>query len=263
MNTTFDVILLAVLQGIAEFLPISSSGHLVIAQNLIGLQEKGILIEVALHTGTLISVLVFYREIIIKTILGLTKGTKESWMLALNTILSSVPAVLFYLTCRHFVEDTFENIHGVGCSLLFTGTLLTMLRFVPIGKALVTPWRAMVIGLAQAIAILPGVSRSGMTIMAARVTGVSGMQAAEFSFIASIPLIAGATLLEVLKHFSGAPEAQLNGAISLPVLLMGAAIASVTGYFALVVLVRLLRSGHFWVFGPYCLAAGAATLIFL
>ena len=263
MNTTFDVILLALLQGIAEFLPISSSGHLVIAQKLIGLQEEGILIEVALHTGTLISVLVFYREIIINALVGLVKGARESWLLALNTLLSSIPAVIFYLTCKHFVEGTFENIHGVGCSLLFTGTLLTALRFVPIGKARVTPWRAVAIGLAQAIAILPGVSRSGMTIMAARFTGVSGTQAAEFSFIASIPLIVGATLLEVLKHFSGAPDAQLNGSISLPVLVMGALLAGITGYFALILLVRLLRSGHFWLFGPYCIAAGIATLVFL
>lgn len=262
MNTFFDVILLALLQGIAEFLPISSSGHLVIAQKLIGLEEKGILIEVALHTGTLISVLFFYREILIKALVGLTKGARESWMLALNTVLSSIPAALFYLTCKHFVDGTFENIHGVGWSLIFTGTLLTTLRFVPIGKTIVTPWRAVVIGIAQAVAILPGISRSGMTIMAARFTGVSGTQAAEFSFIASIPLIAGATLLEVLKQFSGTADVQ-SATLSLPVLVMGALLAGITGYFALSILVRLLRSGHFWLFGPYCLAAGTATLILL
>lgn len=262
MNLTIDVILLALLQGIAEFLPISSSGHLVIAQKLIGLHEEGIHLEVALHAGTLISVIFFYREPILRVMSGLIKGARESWMFALNIVLAAIPAVLFYALCHKFVDNAFKNVHGVGASLIFTGCILSALRLIPIGKTIVTPWRAMVIGIAQAIAILPGVSRSGMTIASARFTGVSGVHAAEFSFLVSIPLIAGATGLELIKSLMQKAPAT-DAVIPFSILLTGAIVAGITGYFALVFLVRLLRGGHFWLFGPYCILAGLATLLFL
>lgn len=259
MSTTLDVLILAVLQGIAEFLPVSSSGHLVIGQKLLGLEQQGVRLEIALHAGTLLAVMFFYRGIIAKTLAGLFRRERESWNLAINLVIAAVPAAVAYLLFKKPLDDAQESIRVVGYSLLFTGAVLTLLRFAPKREGAVTPFRALMIGLAQAVALLPGVSRSGMTIAAARYQGVAPATAAEFSFLVSIPLIGGATALQALK--SGGPS--VAGAVPAWELFVGAVVAGVIGYFALVWLVRLLNSGFFWCFGPYCLLAGAATLIYL
>jgi undecaprenyl-diphosphatase len=181
--------------------------------------------------------------------------------MALYIVISGIPAVMFYLLCKKHVDAAFEDPSVVGVALIFTGIVLTSLRWIPNRDELNTFWRATFIGIAQAIAILPGVSRSGMTISAARFSGISPEKSAEFSFLASIPLIAGATLKKLLETLQETP-ASTEATLSPLLLLMGAGIAALVGYFALAFLVKTLRGRYFWCFGIYCLIAGSCTILF-
>ena len=253
-----EVTILALLQGVAEFLPISSSGHLVIAQNVLGVNESGMRLDVFLHLGTLVAIVVYYW----RTILHLAvPRRKEDLVYVAKIIISALPAVLFYFSFRGWIDSLFENAKMVGALLMFTGAVVLGTRYLPRGGRDVSFLRAIMMGAAQAIALLPGVSRSGMTIASARAGRVDAAKAAEFSFLMSAPLIAGASLLELVKSFSSATPAQ--GAIGWPLTLYGAAVAAVTGYFSLALLVKTLRGKGFWLFGAYCLAAGLLTLIML
>jgi undecaprenyl-diphosphatase len=261
METTFQVIILAILQGIAEFLPISSSGHLVLGQAILGLKTPGITLEVALHAGTLISTLIYYRKEILNILKGVFSGYRESYLLVTQMLLSALPAVLFYLLCKDRIEGTFENPKVVGIALLFTGCVLLALRWIPVQDKRLSLGRAIFIGIAQAIAILPGVSRSGMTISAARMSGISPEKAAEFSFLASIPLIAGACLKKLIEACTETPAPDA-WALSPLLLIVSICVSAIVGYFALSALVRILRGRFFWCFGLYCLLAGCCTLLF-
>ncbi len=261
MDTTFQVIILSILQGIAEFLPISSSGHLVLGQAILGLKAQGITLEVALHSGTLLSTLIYYRKEILNILKGIFSGCRESYQLITQMVVSAVPAVLFYLLCKDHIEGTFENPKVVGIALLFTGCVLLALRWIPVQDKPLSVGRALFIGLAQAIAVLPGVSRSGMTISAARMSGISPEKSAEFSFLASIPLIAGACLKKLLEACTETPAPDAGG-LSPLLLIAGICVSTIVGYFALSALVRILRGRYFWCFGLYCLLAGCCTLLF-
>ena len=262
MNDTLTVFILSVLQGVAEFLPISSSGHLVLGKHLLGLESPGARLEIALHVGTLFSVMAFYRERIIGLIKGMFAGCKESWWMVGNIMISTIPAVIFYVLCHKAVDETFESTRFVGAALVFTGVVLCAMQWFSrkVKDGEVTLPRAVAVGIAQAVAILPGISRSGMTISMARITGVAPEKAAEFSFLMSMPLIAGAVLKDAL--FSESAEVAQVG-VSFGLLLAGAIIAGIVGYFSLMWLVRLLRGQHFWMFGVYCLIAGCLSLLFL
>ena len=137
-------------------------------------------------------------------------------------------------------------------------------KFLPRGKGEVSFFRAVCMGVAQAVAILPGVSRSGMTLAAARASGVEAGKSAEFSFLMSAPPIAGAALLEIAKAFRAAEPALSDvaaaGEVSWVLCAVGAVVAAVVGYFALALLLKSLKSDKFWLFGPYCLLAGAIVL---
>jgi len=261
MSDAIRVLILSVLQGVTEFLPVSSSGHLVLGKHLLGLESPGTRLEVALHVGTMLSVMVFYRKAIIGLVKGVFARDKESWRMAINLAASAIPAIVFYFLFRKAIDETFESTRFVGAALIFTGVVLCAVRWVSGKVGEVTLPRAIATGVAQALAILPGVSRSGMTISAARMTGVAPEKAAEFSFLMSLPLIAGATLKEAL-HSSPAPD-MAQAQVSLGLLVLGAAVAGIIGYAALSWLVRILRGGQFWWFGVYCLIAGSLALALL
>lgn len=259
MRECFDVMMLAVLQGITEFLPISSSGHLVIAQSLLKINNPGVRLEVILHLGTMLSIMWYYRKPLIALVNGVFRGRRESLAMVGDIVLSAIPAAFFYYLCHDKIDAFFEDTHAIGGFLIFTGVVLCALRLMPCGMGAVTAPRALLVGFAQALAVLPGVSRSGMTIAAARMSGIAPDKAAEFSFLMSLPLLAGAALLDGLKS-TASPAAHL-----LPgwLLLAGAAVSAVVGVVALSLLVRTLRGGRFWLFGLYCVAAGLFTLIFV
>lgn len=247
-----DVTLLALLQGIAEFLPVSSSGHLVLGKSLLGMREMGMRLDVFLHVGTLLAVFAFYFSVIRRIVVNL------EWSYLAKVVLSAVPAGVVGLLFKDQLEEAFASTKMVGGALLFTGTVLTATRFLPKGGKDVSFLRALLMGLAQAVAILPGVSRSGMTLAAARAAKVDAEKSAEFSFLMSAPPIAGAALLELLKSLKATDGA---AEVGWGLTLYGGLVAAVVGYVSLKLLVESLKGRWFWLFGPYCLAAGTATLL--
>ena len=253
MNDFMNVTLLALLQGVAEFLPISSSGHLVIGQHFLGMTDAGMQLDVFLHGGTLLSVFIFYRKTIARIFM------ERDWQFVMKIAVSALPAVLVYFLFRKKIDALFENARMVGALLMFTGAVLTGTRFLPTGNKDVCFVRALWMGVMQAVALLPGVSRSGMTLAAARSGHVNPEKSAEFSFLMSAPLIMGGVLLELIKLCRGAEEAT-QGGLGWGLLVFGFLLAAVMGYWSLVLLVRTLKGRWFWLFGPYCILAGLATL---
>ena len=256
MGDFLDVTLLALLQGVAEFLPISSSGHLVIGQHLLGMTEAGMQLDVFLHGGTLLSVFIYYRKTVIRIL------TERDWRFLLKLFLSSLPAVAVYFLFREKIDALFENAKMVGALLMFTGAVLAGTRFLPTGTRGVSCARALWMGAMQAVALLPGVSRSGMTLAAARSGRVDPERAAEFSFLMSAPLIMGGVMLEVMKICRGAETATQDG-VGWGLLLWGLLFSAVTGYYSLMLLVKTLKGQWFWLFGPYCVLAGLLTVCFM
>lgn len=259
MQEILDVTALAVLQGVAEFLPISSSGHLVIGQHLLNMNEPGMRLEIFLHVGTLASIFAFYRRPIAEIVTGLFSHESErrlaAWGYAAKIIVSALPAVVVYFAFKKTIDDAFENVRVVGALLMFTGAVLAGTRFLPRGNNAVGFLRAFLMGCGQAIAILPGVSRSGMTLAAARAGRVSPEAAAEFSFLMSAPLIAGDALLHIKEAFSST-SAEIASGPSWGAVAWGVVVSAVVGYISLAVLLRALRGKWFWLFGPYCFIAG-------
>ena len=249
----FEVLVLSVLQGVAEFLPISSSGHLVLGKKLLGLGDVGMRLDVFLHVGTLLSIFVFYFSVVRRILL------RAEWSYMAKIVVSAVPVGVVGLLFKSRLEAVFASPFFVGGALVFTGVVLTATRFLPKGDRGVSFLRALLMGLAQAAAILPGVSRSGMTLAAARAAKVDGEKAAEFSFLMSAPPIAGAAVLELVKSLRCADA----GCAQVSWLLcgFGAILAAVVGWFALKLLVASLKGRWFWLFGPYCIAAGVLTLL--
>ena len=250
----FEVTLLSILQGIAEFLPVSSSGHLVLGKALLGLDEMGMRLDIFLHVGTLAAIFVFYWQVIWRIL------SKLEWSYMLKVVVSAVPAGLVGVLFKDDLEAAFASPKMVGGALIFTGLVLTLTKFLPKGDREVSFGRALVMGIAQAVAILPGVSRSGMTLAAARGVKVDAEKSAEFSFLMSAPPIAGAALLEVLKSLKAAEGAAPVQEVSWGLCVFGAVLAALVGYWALKFLLKSLKSQWFWLFGPYCVLAGVVTL---
>ena len=256
MGDFLDVTFLAILQGVAEFLPISSSGHLVIGQHVLGVKDAGLQLDVFLHVGTLLSVALYYRKALWRIV------TERDFIYVAKILLSALPAVAVYAAFKEDVESLFSNTKMVGAFLVFTGVVLAGTRLLPVGTKDVSFLRALWMGCMQAVALLPGVSRSGMTLAAARSGKVEPSKSAEFSFLMSAPLILGGMLLEILKMFSSADGAAQEG-VGLGLLVWGALLSAAVGYFSLFALVKTLKGRWFWLFGPYCATAGVLTLCFL
>ena len=253
MGDWLGVTALSVLQGVAEFLPISSSGHLVLGKSLLGMNEMGMRIDIFLHVGTLLAIFAFYFSVIRRILVNL------EWSYMLKVVASAVPAGIVGVLFKDQLEAAFASPKMVGGALIFTGLVLTATKFIPKGDRDVSFARALLMGLAQAVAILPGVSRSGMTLAAARVSKVEAEKSAEFSFLMSAPPIAGAALLELLKSLKATESA---AEVSWGLTVYGCVLSGVVGYFSLKLLVKSLKGRWFWLFGPYCGLAGLATLVF-
>jgi undecaprenyl-diphosphatase len=254
----WEAALLGLVQGLTEFLPVSSDGHLVIAQTLLGSNPEGLLFEIAVHVGTLLAILVFYRMKVLELIRGVLGRNEDSFRYVGKLALATLPAVGVGLFLRDTVEESFDAPWTAGVGLLITGTFLATTRFTQgTAKGLEPGWsQAFVIGCAQALAIGPGVSRSGLTLAVALAFGVAPLAAAEFSFLMGIIAITGAAVL-MLPDAIGAPADALRP------LWVGAAVAAVSGLAALALLVQLLRRRRFHWFAGYTWAAGLCFLAFL
>lgn len=264
MKEFFDVTLLGILQGVAEFLPISSSGHLVIGQHVLGVNAPGLRLDVFLHVGTVAAIFAYYRATVGRILSGLVAREadrrREAWTFAAKIVVSALPAVAVYFPFKDAIDALFENAKMVGALLMFTGAVLMGTRFLPKGLHPVGFLRALVMGVGQSIALLPGVSRSGMTLAAARGVRVTPEAAAEFSFLMSTPLILGAAFLELVKSFKAVPAADAAPELSWGLVAYGSVLAAVVGYFSLAWLVKILKGRYFWAFGPYCILAGLLTV---
>ena len=254
----FDAIALGIIQGLTEFLPVSSSGHLVIGQTFLDVPAAGILLEVALHVATLLSVVLVYRRRILALVLGALRRDRESLQYAALIFVATLPAVFVALLFHDAIRAAFESPAVTGCMLLLTGCILWSTRYIPRRTFRDRPnWTlAFVIGCAQAFAILPGISRSGSTITAAMWGRMPGDRAAEFSFLMSIPAIVGAAVLE-LRDFS----AVTNGAAA--PLVAGFVGALISGVAAILGLVWLVRRQAFYAFSYYVWAMGLFFLGYL
>ena len=250
-----EAVLLGVVQGLTEFLPVSSSGHLVIFQSLLGAQHEGLLFEIAVHVATLGSVLFFYRRRVSELASGVLAGRRESLDYVGKLAVATLPAVIAVLLLGDFFEAQFESPRAAAAGLLLTGVVLWSTRRTA-GRARGPEpgWSAAWwIGCAQAMAIFPGVSRSGSTVAAALALGVAPLAAAEFSFLAGSVAILGAAARSI-PELSAAPAAHTGP------LVLGGVAALVSGIAAIWAFVRLLDSRGFHRFAYYTWAVGAGIL---
>ncbi len=256
--TWYDAVVLGVLQGATEFLPVSSSGHLVMGQALLGVQAPGASLEIALHAATLLSVLIVYRSRLRTLIVGVLQGDRDQLAYAGLLVLASVPAAIAGLGFGGFFESLFDLPVVAAAALLVTGFVVwTAKRAMARGPSgPIDPASALLMGIAQAAAIVPGISRSGSTVVTALWRGVNPKEAAAFSFLMSIPPIGGATLLELLDV--GTLTAQPT--IVPATLLLSAAAACVTGIAAIRIFRAMLANRSFHVFAPYLWLVGAMFL---
>ncbi len=245
------------MQGLTEFLPVSSSGHLVLAQKLLNLDPPGIVLEVALHLATVVAVLIYFRRRL-GDIFRHAAGP-GGWLRFVGLIVvASLPAAAVGILYEDRIEALFADEGAVGWSLLFTAAvLLASLLFRRRGrKVSELGWLgALAIGCAQAVAVAPGVSRSAMTIVAGLAVGLAGAEAATFSFLLSVPAVLGAGLLEARKveSFQG----------NWPALALACAVALAAGLASIYIVIRTAGGRRFGLFGAYCAVVGAATLILI
>lgn len=251
-----NIIILAIVQGIAEFLPISSSGHLVILGALIGEVNDSATLEIILHAGTLGSILVvFWRRILDL----LSRDRRVIPLLVIGTI----PAVIIGLTIKLKFESLLKNPMLAGCMLIVTGLLLIVLGRL---KPRSTEYRSMsylgalVVGCFQAVAILPGISRSGSTILGGRLMGLKNDDSVTFSFLLAIPAILGATVLAV-KDVLEQRASGLPMSYSIAELGVGAIVAFIVGIFALKWLIGWSRQDRLHWFAWWCIPAGLLVVV--
>ena len=246
----WQTILLGIVQGVAEFLPISSSGHLVILETLLGGSVESLELNVALHFGTLLSILVVYRNDLFRVFLN------PKMVLAI--IVATLPVVVVGLFMKDYLETIFATPLAAGCGLCVTACLLFLTPKIDSGERVLEEIRlrdALVIGLFQAIAPVPGISRSGSTIVGGLLSGLKREAAAHFSFYIAIPAIGGAAVLSAKDLLDEGP-----GETPLLAVLAGTAVAFAVGIFALRWLLKLIVARKLVWFAWYCLAVAIITI---
>jgi len=251
-----QALILGIVQGLTEFLPVSSSGHLVLAQHILGVDEAGVLLEVILHMGTLAAILVYFYDDLKQLRLEFIKGEKDAKNSVLFLIIATLPAVCAGLVLQDTIESTF-TIAIVKWMFMITGLVVGGAYFFKN-----RPNREMVlmiafcIGLAQTFALLPGISRSGITISVALIMGIQHQKAAKFAFFMAIPVLFGAGLLQAISI-----EPQIN--ISSTPLIVGFISSAVTGYLVISWLLDVISRGKFYLFSLYCFVVSFLAFTFI
>ena len=257
---TIDAILLGLLQGLTEFLPVSSSGHLVILGNILGTDVDDTTFAILVHAATVLATItVFWGEILQLLRGGLRFRANPESKYLVRIIVSMIPVAVVGLFFKEQVEALFGNgVRFVGCMLVVTAALLLLTHFVKPKKTRnITVKDAFVIGLAQAVAVIPGISRSGSTIATGMLLGDDKTQLAKFSFLMVLVPILGEAFLELVKgEFSPAASG-----ISGYALAAGFLAAYLSGLFACKVMIRIVSRGKLWWFALYCAVAGAVAVI--
>ena len=278
MNFLLKSIILGVVQGLTEFLPVSSSGHLAVAEHFLGMQRHGVLMETALHVGTLCAVVFYFRKDIVSLfrsssvwiaeIAGRKPGSvgqsdeneryNDDKRLILGIIIGTIPTGLMGVLAKDWFESLFSRIDMVGVALmitsaiLFTGETISSRRKGTASSP--GPLEAFIIGVAQGVAIAPGISRSGATVSSGIALGLKPEAAVRFSFLLSIPAIMGAVVLSLKEDFA-LSSGQTAGYI------VGPLVSAVVGYFSISMLISVARREKLRWFAAYCAIFGAAVLI--
>jgi undecaprenyl-diphosphatase len=259
--------LLGLIQGLTEFLPISSSGHLVIFERLFSIEADDLVFEVLVHFGTLLAVIVYFREKlldVVGSIIGSlfrsrrSEGDRANVLLFWFLILGTVPAAIVGLLFEDYIELAFASPRWASGMLLVTSAILLLTRWASREDGNLNTGRTILIGFAQALAIMPGISRSGSTISAGMFLRMKKSEAAEFSFLLSIPAIIGATILQIPQFIRdiGNAEIVIN-------YLAGAIMAAVVGYASIAFLMKIIKKGKFFYFGLYCAVVGILGILLL
>jgi len=266
-----EAIVLGIIQGLTEFLPISSSGHLVIFQNVFGLKEPDLFFDVSLHFGTLCAILIVFRREVFALTRGVTlfafyslkgvqsKADEECRAMARLSgliVVGLIPTALLGFFLRDLFTLFFGSLTAVGLLLVVTGTLLWFTRTTRRGVKgtdSISLSDALIIGLVQGFAIAPGISRSGATIAFGLFRNLKEDAAVHFSFLLSIPAILGALIMEWENPFlyEGSLQAVLSGTL----------MAALVGYICLRILIGMVKRGQLYFFSPYCWTAGCITII--
>lgn len=250
-----DAIFWGLIQGLTEFLPVSSSGHLVLIPALFDRPGPDLATNAMLHLGTLAAVLIFYRSDIAR----MAKFDRPARKLITLIVIGSIPAVILGLLFEDRIEELVEEPTKVAIMLIVTGVILlatTLLRLGDRRTEDLRPIDSLLIGLAQSLALIPGISRSGMTISAGLARGVERTESARFAFLLGIPVIAGAGLLQMAEV--------LTSGESIPASVwVGVIVAGLSGYAAIAILLRLLARVGLAPFGLYCITFGAISIYVL
>lgn len=267
-----EAVVLGVVQGLTEFLPVSSSGHLVLFQHLFGLVEPELLFDICVHVGTLAAVLaVFYRDILnllstLARLPGLARagggvsalfGNHRDFRLMVMIVLGCVPTAVLGVLFAKMAEQLFGTVWLVGAALMTTGTFLWFTKKQKTAARTIRQMKlkdALLIGLVQGLAIVPGISRSGATISAALYLGVDRELAGKYSFLLAIPAILGALVL-------GLDSEAFHTTLPAGTLVLGSLAAAVVGYLALVVLLKMVKKGQLHRFAPYCWLVGIMAVV--
>lgn len=260
----FKIILLGLIQGFTEFLPVSSSGHLALAQIFLGIEVPPLSYDLTLHVATSLATIFFFLPDIISLLMEWLSGFRSAdgrvssgWMTGWAVIVATAITGVIGFLLKDFSEIAMMNSVLVGLGLMFTGVVLISSKFLKLGVAGVRPTDGIWVGIAQGIAVLPGVSRSGMTIMAATSAGLAREEAFRFSFLVSLPAIFGATLLQ-MKEVGG----WHTFITSLPdSWFIGVVVAFISGLLALALLKRIVIAAKWWLFGIYCLITGSVSVL--
>lgn len=252
--------LLGLIQGLTEFLPVSSSGHLAITQYFLpGFEQPGLLFDVLLHFATTMAVVIYFREDILRLLTSFFRSDPEAgddrhtvWMI----LIGSIPTAIIGISGKDFFESLFENILLIGCMLILTAIVLIVAersRKNGRGLAQIRYNDALLVGVVQGLAIIPGISRSGSTIAALLIRGIEGEAAARFSFLLALPAICGAMVLSLgdLQHVSWG---------ELPAYLLGFVIAFGSGLLAIRWLMAVVRRKRLAWFAVYCLLVGGSLI---
>lgn len=251
--TYIEAILLGLIQGLTEFLPVSSSGHLVILSSVLGVETQGLTFEVMVHFGTLIAVFVVFKD----DIFSLIRNPFQK--LTLLIIVGAIPTAIMGLALEDTFEKMFGSLHIVGFSLLITGALLWVAESIKKNNKGFKQMRyrdAIIVGIVQGVAITPGISRSGSTIAMSLILGLDRGTAARYSFLLAIPVILGATLLKTKELITEPAITAFYGPY-----LTGTIVASLSGYAAIRILLKFLQEGKLKYFSVYCWLVGIGLIL--
>lgn len=259
--TYLQALILGLIQGVTEFFPISSSGHLVLFETLFNMNaEEHIFFNIILHFGTLLAIFLYFKSDLITLVKGLFSKDKNQFKLGCNIVIATLPVVLVGLLLNDYISQIFSNYKAVAVMLGLTGVYFVIaeqFHKVKTTNLFFSSLKALLVGISQAISIIPGVSRSGSTLSTGLLLGLDREKSAEFSFLIAIPAISGAVVLYTIKVLTE-PELQI---LPLPIILTGFLASFLSGYFSIKFLMKLYKKHSLYGFSIYLIILSTILIL--